>query len=129
MIEQINNAGMQSTYQPINSVVQNVSSGNTYAGSVQAREVYVTNGDEYLNIGYNELTDEEIGNVVKDLNSQLSKLNTNLKFDYHAKLKQVMISIVDSTTNEVIKEIPPKKILDMCAAMMENAGLLMDKRG
>jgi flagellar protein FlaG len=39
-----------------------------------------------------------------------------------------MIKVIDETTNEVIKEIPPKKILDVIASMLEMAGLLVDER-
>lgn len=127
MIEQINGAGMQNAYQ---NIVQNAPANRLeLSGTGVARDMYVTNGDETLNIGQNDMTDDEIAEVVDELNTQLSKQTTNLKFGYHTKLKQVMISIVDANTNEILREIPPKKILDMCAAMMESAGLLMDKRG
>jgi flagellar protein FlaG len=39
-----------------------------------------------------------------------------------------MIKVVDNETNEVIREFPPKKILDMIANMMELAGLIVDER-
>lgn len=122
MIEQINSAGMQSSYQSASM------NRLEFSGTGPTRDMYVTNGDQELNIGENNMTDDEVSEVVKELNSQLSKQTTNLKFGYHTKLKQVMISIVDSNTNEILREIPPKKILDMVAAMMENAGLLIDKK-
>jgi len=32
-----------------------------------------------------------------------------------------MVKVIDSETKEVIREIPPEKILDMVAAMLEMA--------
>jgi flagellar protein FlaG len=39
-----------------------------------------------------------------------------------------MVKIVDKQSKEVIKEIPPEKILDMVAQMCENAGLFIDEK-
>ena len=47
----------------------------------------------------------------------------------HKKTKQIMVKIIDTNTQEVIKEVPPEKILDMVASMMERAGLIVDRRG
>jgi len=40
----------------------------------------------------------------------------------------VRVKVLDSETNEVIREIPPEKILDMVAKMWELAGLIVDER-
>lgn len=71
----------------------------------------------------------------KDLKSALDKLNkflednkTHAEYSVHKKLKDVMIKIVDDKTGQVIKEIPPKKILDMVAKMCEMVGMLFDKK-
>jgi flagellar protein FlaG len=39
-----------------------------------------------------------------------------------------MIKIIDDKTGEVIQEVPPKKILDMVAKMLEIVGVLIDKK-
>ena len=39
-----------------------------------------------------------------------------------------MIKIIDDKTKQVIMEVPPKKILDMCAKLCELAGVLVDKK-
>jgi flagellar protein FlaG len=39
-----------------------------------------------------------------------------------------MVKVVDSETGEVIREIPPEKLLDMFANMLELAGLIIDER-
>lgn len=55
--------------------------------------------------------------------------NTSLKFSIHEKTKEVIVKIIDDETKEVIKEIPPEKIIDMIADMCERAGIFVDKRG
>ncbi|WP_342744356.1 flagellar protein FlaG [Oceanobacillus rekensis] len=38
------------------------------------------------------------------------------------------VTVIDSNTREVIKEIPPKKMLDMYAEMADFMGMLVDKK-
>jgi flagellar protein FlaG len=73
-------------------------------------------------------TKEKIEKAVKGMNDFLSASNTHLKFQYHEKLKEYYVTIVDGKTEEVVKEIPSKKLLDMFAAMNEYIGLVMDKK-
>jgi flagellar protein FlaG len=42
--------------------------------------------------------------------------------------KANMVKVIDINTREVIREIPPEKILDMVATMLEMAGIIVDER-
>lgn len=50
------------------------------------------------------------------------------KFGIHEKTNRIVIKLVDRDTQEVIKEIPPEKTLDLLAKRMELAGVLVDER-
>lgn len=54
--------------------------------------------------------------------------NTNLHISIHESTKELLVKVVDRDTNEVIREIPSEKILDMVAKMCEMAGILVDER-
>ncbi|WP_456273263.1 flagellar protein FlaG [Bacillus sp. AK031] len=71
---------------------------------------------------------EKLDSVVRGMNEFLSSSNTHLKFEFHEKLKDYYVTIIDDTTKEVVKEIPSKKVLDMHAAMKEFIGLMIDKK-
>lgn len=71
---------------------------------------------------------EQTKKVVNRINDFLKESNTHLKFNFHDELKEYYVTIVDDTTNEVIKEIPSKKLLDMYAAMTDYLGLLVDRK-
>jgi flagellar protein FlaG len=62
------------------------------------------------------------------MNDFLKASNTQLVFKFHDELKEYYVAIVDETTNNVVKEIPPKKLLDIYAAMKEYLGVLVDKK-
>ncbi|MBP1947976.1 flagellar protein FlaG [Virgibacillus litoralis] len=80
------------------------------------------------------LHDEEVINtdkvrtVVDKLNEFTESLRTDLKFEYHEKLNEYYVTVVNPLTDEVIKEIPPKNMLDMYAAMAEFMGILVDEK-
>lgn len=74
------------------------------------------------------LSKERLADTVDKLNSFLEPGRRNLKFELHDKLEKYYVTVVDSETSEIIKEIPPKKLLDMYAAMAEFMGILVDKK-
>ncbi|KAA0563074.1 flagellar protein FlaG [Bacillus sp. CH30_1T] len=74
------------------------------------------------------VTKEKLKDIVHGMNEFMSTSNTHLKFEFHDKLKEYYVTIVDDRTQEIVKEIPAKKMLDMHAAMTEFVGLLVDKK-
>ena len=75
-----------------------------------------------------ENSEIEIKNAVSKINKVLEGEGTHLQYEKHEVLNQMIIKVIDDNTNEVIKEIPSKKILDMVAKMCELAGILVDKK-
>lgn len=70
--------------------------------------------------------------AVEDLNKQVKQpsiiKHTQLSFKYHEETNRISITVTDSDTDEVIREIPPEKALDMLAKAWEIAGLLVDEK-
>lgn len=69
---------------------------------------------------------EQIRKAVEKLNKNLS--NSEAVFGIHEDTNRVTIKIVDKSTKEVLKELPPEKTLDMIAKVWELAGMLIDER-
>lgn len=66
--------------------------------------------------------------AVDQMNELLKPIRRNLKFEMHEKLERYYVTVVDSETSEIIKEIPPKKMLDMYAELAEFMGFLIDEK-
>lgn len=77
-----------------------------------------------------EVSPEKVKSAVDDLNKQIKNnvKHTNLSFKYHDETNRISITVKDSETDEVIKEIPAEKALDMLAKAWEMAGLLVDEK-
>lgn len=78
--------------------------------------------------GKQVVSKEKLKDVVDGLNQFLQPTHTSLHFKYHEKLNDYYVQVVDQETNETIREIPSKKILDMYASMLEYVGILVDKK-
>lgn len=80
---------------------------------------------------YKDSEDKKKGETtMKDVN-EINKLinhNTVAEFGYNEPTNRITIKIKDKDTDEVIKEIPSEKALEMLARAWELAGLLVDER-
>ena len=74
------------------------------------------------------ISDKVVIEAIERANKAISGANRRFEFSIHEKTKAIMVKVLDSETNEVIREIPPEKILDMVAKMWEMAGLIVDER-
>ncbi len=75
-----------------------------------------------------EYIEEDIIDAIEDANKEFIVYDRRFEFSIHEKTKQIMVKIIDLNTNEIIREIPPEKILDMVACMWEIAGIIIDER-
>lgn len=79
-----------------------------------------------------EVAPDKIKAAVDDLNKTVKQASpmhhTQLSFKYHEDTNRISITVTDSDTDEVIREIPPEKTLNMLAKAWEMAGLLVDER-
>ena len=68
--------------------------------------------------------------AIKEALKELAKKETNVQseFGIHEKTNRITVKLVDKQTKEVIKELPPEKMLDMIAKVWEYAGLIVDEK-
>ena len=64
---------------------------------------------------------------INDFNKIINK-NTIAEFGYNEPTNRITIKIKDKETEEVIKEIPSDKALEMLAKVWEIAGILVDEK-
>ena len=82
--------------------------------------------DEGKNI--QDVSAEKVKKAVEEINKKIRPTHTQCEFKFHEKTNRLSITVRDSETQEVIKEIPPEKTLDMIAKTLELAGLLVDEK-
>ncbi|SDB68915.1 flagellar protein FlaG [Butyrivibrio sp. INlla16] len=75
-----------------------------------------------------EAENKRIMNAISEMNKKMFN-NSEAVFGIHEDTNRITIKIVDKTTRETIKELPPEKTLDMIAKAWELAGLMVDEKG
>lgn len=75
-----------------------------------------------------ELNKEKLNQAVDSLNEFLHISYKTSKFVLHEGLDQYYVQLIDQETEEVIKEIPPKKLLDAFYEMQKLVGMIVDKK-
>jgi flagellar protein FlaG len=74
------------------------------------------------------VNEKELKKALDKLTGFLKDDNTTVDYQFHNKFNDLIITIRDKDTNQVILEVPPKKILDLVAKMMEMVGVIFDKK-
>ena len=77
---------------------------------------------------FKEVKDHDWKKMIEKINKALEGSGRHFKYEVHKPTNEVMISVIDDETNEVIREIPSKKLLDLIAKIWEMAGLFVDER-
>ena len=75
-----------------------------------------------------EFNRDELQKAIEDSNRFLLR-NDRFEFKIHERTNRLMVKLVDNETDEIIKEIPPEKILDLVASIWDLVGILVDERG
>ena len=71
---------------------------------------------------------EDLKKMTATMNQSLESMDTNIRFKYHEKTKELMVQVVDQTNNKVLREIPSHEFLDTIAAIRSCVGVLLDKK-
>lgn len=75
-----------------------------------------------------KLSDVSLDKALQEMNKSLILLNERLEFNIHEASNRIVVRVVDKETDEVVKEIPPEKFLDMAVKLRELVGVLVDQR-
>jgi flagellar protein FlaG len=73
--------------------------------------------------------EQRLERAVTELNKSLAYHMRHMSIDLHAATGRKMVTVYDTDTKEIIREIPPQKVLDAHASLLEMAGLILDTKG
>lgn len=75
------------------------------------------------------VTKPELEGLVQEINRAIFGENERMEFQIHERTGRMLVKLVDNETDEVIREIPPEKMLNLIANIWEMVGILVDERG
>jgi len=87
--------------------------------------------DKVESLNKDKLSPEELRDdleeKIDDMNDIMETLDEKLAFELHDDTETIMTQIIDIKSREVIKEMPPKEMLDLAARIHEMVGLIIDE--
>jgi flagellar protein FlaG len=72
--------------------------------------------------------EHEVIQAITKANKHIRTYDRRLEFSIHDMTKQIMVKVINTEDDTVIREIPSEKVLDMVAHMWEVAGILIDEK-
>ncbi|WP_240949616.1 flagellar protein FlaG [Psychrobacillus sp. BL-248-WT-3] len=74
------------------------------------------------------LPSEKAKKMTDSMNKFLETTSTELRFKFHEELNTYYVTLIDANTEEIVREIPSKKLMDMYAAMRDFVGFFVDEK-
>jgi uncharacterized FlaG/YvyC family protein len=75
-----------------------------------------------------ELQPGELAKVVDQMNQTARVFNQTLQFEMNQDSKHIVIRVIDTVSGQVLREIPPEKMMAAAASMEAVLGLLLDRK-
>lgn len=75
-----------------------------------------------------QVSEHEVIQAIEKANKHIRSFDRRLEFSIHDATKQIIVKVIDTENDNIIREIPSEKILDMVAHLWEMAGLLVDEK-
>ncbi|MFA7672275.1 MAG: flagellar protein FlaG [Clostridia bacterium] len=114
--------------------------GVTAAVSVESQAVKEPPADKQTKDNINGISDSEpeediqtcdnkiqLDKQVEELNNLLIKDEKRVEYSIYKETNSVIFRVIDIRTNEIIKEIPSTKLIDLSVAVSEKFGLIANR--
>lgn len=71
---------------------------------------------------------EQLQEAVKSVNSMMQSLSQNLEFSVDPDSNRTIVRVIDQQTNQVLRQMPSKEMLEIAKALDQLQGLLINQR-
>jgi len=72
---------------------------------------------------------DELRVAVREINGYIADRRRHLDIRFHEPTNRRIVTVYDSDTNEAVREIPPERVLEAHANMLELAGIFINTVG
>lgn len=76
---------------------------------------------------HNEYSKDQLTKWIEEAAEVMASVNTQLTFRLHEETGRQHIQLVERSTQKVLREIPPEKMLDVIAGIWQWAGIAIDR--
>jgi flagellar protein FlaG len=92
--------------------------------------IEATNTEDLMHMQKYDLTvsQEAFVKILEKANKAVEGVQMKFEYSIHKKTGEIMVKMLNSETNEIIREIPSEKILDLVASFQELSGVIIDEK-
>jgi flagellar protein FlaG len=133
-IESVGGANIGPTPQSVERVgrmespaqIQPVKSSGSQSGSAvkQQERIHIA---EVAAVENTLQQEQQVIKAIEKANKHIRTYDRRLEFSIHDTTKQIMVKVINTENDSVIREIPSEKVLDMVAHLWEISGILVDE--
>ena len=76
-----------------------------------------------------KLSQKEMEQLIANLNEEMSRISTDLKFGFNNTAEMLEVSVIDTKTNKIIRKFPTEEAVSLMDTMKKFIGLLFDQKG
>ena len=74
-----------------------------------------------------QISRKDVDEMVEALQELTATLNTSMNFSVNESTNNIVVKIIDSETDEVIRQIPPEELLAIQEKMQDLTGFLLNR--
>lgn len=78
--------------------------------------------------GGREAARENYSSFVNTLNKAAAKVDERVSFDFHKASNRIIMRVTDPSTNEVLKQVPSKDMVELLEDINKMVGLIIDEK-
>ena len=111
-------------------VQSTIEASNTASDNSRSNDGKVVSSTELLHKKSNELSisDAALQKALEKVNKALKGIDTRLEYSVHKETGDIMVKVINEETKEVVREVPPEKIIDLVVKLQELSGLIIDEK-
>ena len=70
----------------------------------------------------------QLSEIVSEIKHQMIR-DVGLQFNVHEDTGRVVVTVIEESTGQVIREIPPSEVLRLAASFEKTIGIIFDQKG
>ncbi|PKM55943.1 MAG: flagellar biosynthesis protein FlaG [Firmicutes bacterium HGW-Firmicutes-3] len=107
--------------------IQPVKSSGSQSGSAVKQQERIHIDAEVAAVENTLQQEQQVIKAIEKANKHIRTYDRRLEFSIHDTTKQIMVKVINTENDSVIREIPSEKVLDMVAHLWEISGILVDE--
>lgn len=108
--------------------IKDVSLGTIEKSPMVSNQYHQTKAEQIRQDANKKPQEHEVKQAVDELNNALSTMNVKRQFSVEKELNQVVVKIMDTAKDKVIRQIPSEEAINLAKNIKEMVGLLFDSK-